>query len=195
MVAVMKSKSTPLDALKRAWRRWTDTVAMFASRHPARLKLSAQEYQKLREELITLCDSLANSTDDRRREAYYRELEGLVRPFLTPRALSQTDYEILLDVLARCQRIERELTNRSWSLRGLARILLPAMLGATAFGLVFVLIEVGNVAEWAPIAWLRGWFVFFRLMVRRRSDLEKVVAAAVLVSLAAIYLARRVTRV
>jgi hypothetical protein len=191
----MSSHPTSLDALKRLWCRWTDLVRLFAQRRPARLKIRPQDYQKLREEVLTLCEALADAADDPQRAAYYRGLADLVRPFLTPAVLARTDGEILFHLWTRCQQIDQELTPRPWRrTRSVAWIALPLVLGAVAFALV---LELGGVAirtDWAPIAWLRLGWALLRLTVHRLSDLQKEMAVGVLVVMAVIVVIRRYSR-
>jgi hypothetical protein len=191
MLALMKQTADPPDALKRAWRRWTEIVTLFALRHPARLTISPHEFREVREELIRLIETLAAAGDDPRREAYYRELDGLVRPFLSPRTLARTDYEVLLDLLARCRKIERELMPGRLRLEGLARTLLPLVLGTLVFGLALAVVTLAGGVESAPIAWLRGVARVTWVTLRRMGDFQKTLIVGVAAILAAMVLVAR----
>jgi hypothetical protein len=170
-------------------------VSLFALRRPARLKLRAREFQELREELLDLCETLANASDDPRRAAYYRGLAGLVRPFLSPSTLAQTDGEILLNLLVQCRRIDGELSERlRWRLVPLARMGLPLALGVAAFGLALILGGVEVPADWAPIAWLRHGRALLRLTVHRLSEFQKLLAVGILGVTAVFYLLQRSSR-
>src|SRR5262249_55744930 len=59
------------------------------------------------------CQALAETADESRRP-FYRDLQELVRPWLTPLVLQLTDRAILADLLDRCQQVGRQLGGGGW---------------------------------------------------------------------------------
>ena len=106
----MKGRTGSLETavLKTRWRRWLKIVELFASERPARRRVDPEAYGMLQKELVTTCRSLAaaaNEVDG----AFYRYLEDLVQPWLSPLVLWRADREILCDLLVRCRQVERAL--------------------------------------------------------------------------------------
>jgi hypothetical protein len=190
-----KAFRSPADALQGTWRRWTAIVALFALHRPGRLKVSPEEFQRLRAELIELCETLAASADDQKREPYYRELEDLVRPFLSPRALSQTDCEILMGLLTRCRRIEQDLgrPRPEWP-----RVLVIVALGAVllACGAATGFLLAGLSWGWlrAPIPWSREIYHWLLWSYHRLGMYQRLLGAALIVVVVSIVMVRRASR-
>src|SRR4051794_38600307 len=69
--------------LRKRWARWAAIVELFARRSRARRHVDPAAYQVLHRELIDACRALAESADEDGR-AYYRGLEWIVAPWLSP---------------------------------------------------------------------------------------------------------------
>ncbi len=93
--------------LQRAWRQWTAVVELFALRR-SRRHVDWQAYHNLHRALIEACRASAAAADEGER-TFYRHLEDLALPWLTPKALAQVDREILFSLLLCCRRAEQEL--------------------------------------------------------------------------------------
>jgi hypothetical protein len=93
--------------LQRAWRQWTAIVELFALRR-SRRHVDWQAYHDLHQALIEACRTRAAAADEAGR-TFYRHLEDLALPWLTPKALAQVDQEILFSLLLCCRRAEQEL--------------------------------------------------------------------------------------
>ena len=96
----------PTDSFSQCWRRWTEIVAMYATRHRACGRLDPQHYQKLHRELRSACLAPTVGEADRR---VHEAIEILTRPWLSLSVLENTDHEILCSVLGRCRQVDREL--------------------------------------------------------------------------------------
>jgi hypothetical protein len=93
--------------LQRAWRQWTGIVELFALRR-SRRHVDWQDYHDLHQELIEACRVRAAEAGEVDR-AFYRHLEDLALPWLTPKTLAQVDRDILFSLLLCCRRAEQEL--------------------------------------------------------------------------------------
>ena len=93
--------------LERLWRHWTAIVELFALRR-SRRHVDWQVYHDLHQGLIEACRQRAAEADGAAR-AFYRHLEDLALPWLTPKTLAQVDQEILFSLLLCCRRAEQEL--------------------------------------------------------------------------------------
>jgi hypothetical protein len=93
--------------LQQAWRSWTGIVELFALRR-SRRHVDWQDYHELHQELIEACRSRAAEAGEVDR-AFFRHLEDLALPWLTPKTLAQVDRDILFSLLLCCRRAEQEL--------------------------------------------------------------------------------------
>ena len=93
--------------LERLWSQWTAIVELFALRRSWR-HVNWQDYHDLHQGLIGACRARAALADGELR-AFYRHLEDLTLPWLTPKTLAQVDQEILFSLLLCCRRAEQEL--------------------------------------------------------------------------------------
>jgi serine/threonine protein kinase len=93
--------------LVKSWRQWTAIVELFALRR-SRRHVDWQAYQNLHQGLIEACRARAAAAGEVE-QAFYRHLEDLALPWLTPKALAQVDREILFSLLLCCRRAEQEL--------------------------------------------------------------------------------------
>jgi hypothetical protein len=96
-----------LERVRRRWGEWTAVVARFAGRGGGR-GLDLPAYQDLYRDLVDRCERLAATADEGRRD-FFRGLAELVRPWVQPHSLARTDPELLIALLARCRRAERDL--------------------------------------------------------------------------------------
>jgi serine/threonine protein kinase len=94
--------------LERLWRQWTAIVELFALRR-SRRHVDWQAYQELHQGLIEAARTRAAEADGALR-AFFRHLEELALPWLTPKTLAQVDREILFSLLLCCRRAEQELS-------------------------------------------------------------------------------------
>jgi hypothetical protein len=94
-------------ALQRAWRDWTGIVELFALRR-SRRHVDWQDYHDLHEDLIEACRVRAAEAHEPDR-SFFRHLEDLALPWLTPKTLAQVDRDILFSLLLCCRRAEQEL--------------------------------------------------------------------------------------
>jgi hypothetical protein len=133
--------------LRRCWQQWVEVVALFAQRRRTRHRLRDGEYQSLHGRLIRVCRSLARAAEGTQR-AYYQKLEALARPWLTTRVMEQTDQKILLNLLARCRQVGRELGG--WDRGVIARrSMLLGLATAAGAGLGLALMNAGGLARLA----------------------------------------------
>jgi hypothetical protein len=93
--------------LEVIWGQWTAIVELFALRR-SRRHVDWQAYHVLHQGLIAACRTRATRAEGGKR-AFYRHLEDLALPWLTPKTLAQVDQEILFSLLLCCRRAEQEL--------------------------------------------------------------------------------------
>ncbi len=180
-----QSRGTGSEALTASWRRWTAIVELFSRRRRARRRVDPRAYRALHQGLLAACRSLADSAGEESR-AYYEGLEGLARPWLSPKILAHADAEILDSLLARCRQVEAELGVRRRSsvvLGGAIKALLPV---SALAGSILLLWATG--VEMAPaLDQARGWSDVIWFTVRRTSDVPKLALVTALVILASVY--------
>jgi serine/threonine protein kinase len=97
--------------LERLWTDWTAIVELFALRR-SRRHVDWQAYHELHSGLIVACRAQAAEAEVAKRP-FYRHLEDLALPWLTPKTLAQVDQEILFSLLLCCRRAEQELDVRT----------------------------------------------------------------------------------
>src|SRR5262249_23213095 len=81
---------------------------LFALRR-SRRHVDWQAYHELHQGLIEACRTRAAAADAALRP-FYRHLEDLALPWLTPKTLAQVDHEVLFTLLLCCRRAEQELS-------------------------------------------------------------------------------------
>jgi hypothetical protein len=119
-----------LFALRRRWEQWAGIVRLVALGRRGSGGIDPRQYERLHGELLAACRRLREAAEGPQQGRYQR-LEVLVHPWLTPRTLETADQQILLDLLARCEQLTRELGGRRRSrLKGLLLLLLVALAGA-----------------------------------------------------------------
>jgi hypothetical protein len=170
----------------RHWRRWTAVIERQARRR-GRRRLSPAEYHALYRELLAACRALA-STGDADWQTYARRLEAVVRPWLAARVLERADPDILLDLLARCRRIDRDLNGRDW--RSVARAWVwPAVAGLAGAALI-ALVTCAMSGMLQPLSdWLHHEWRAVRVAVQESTDVQRLLAVGVVVALIGAYLA------
>jgi hypothetical protein len=153
--------SPDLAALRRHWRHWTALVALHARRRRGARVVGPQHYQTLHQQLLAACAAASEAAPQNER-ALYQRLEDLARPWLSARALEQTDREILLDLLARCRQADEELRPRS-PLPGLRWL----VAGVALLGTTTAVIRLGPSVEWSGLPgrdWVLGHLHAIALM-------------------------------
>jgi hypothetical protein len=177
---------TELATLRQHWRKWTAIVERFARRCRERHWLHAEEYQRLYKELIGSCRSLAGTADEAQ-EAFYQRLESLAQPWLTCQVLEKADREILLDLLERCQQIQKELSGRmgvSLPWRWKTPVFALAAAGAVLFLLIWTADWVWfPLLGWLKEAWQEKWNA-----IAKWSAAQQLIVAGFTVSLIAMCL-------
>jgi hypothetical protein len=96
--------------LEQLWHRWVAIVELFALRRSHR-HVDWQEYHDLHQRLLEACRTRALREEGPKRH-FYRHLEDLALPWLTPKTLAQVDQEILFSLLLCCRRADQELGSR-----------------------------------------------------------------------------------
>jgi serine/threonine protein kinase len=97
--------------LLKSWRRWTVTVASFALNRRSRRCTDQRAFTTLRNQLLATLRARAAEVHGPERD-FYLSLEELISPWVSLRSLAREDPEILRDLLARCQHVERILECR-----------------------------------------------------------------------------------
>ena len=178
-----------LDTLKIHWRRWVDIVELFARRRPRRGRVDPREYAVLHRKLTQECRTLAESASEAD-GVFYRNLEEMVQPWLTMSVLGRADREILVDLLARCRQVDRQLGVRSW-LRSV-RHRAPRALGLSSFAVAAILFiaTIGG-GGLSVLGQLRGWSDDLWFAVKRSSDVERLFFVGLVLIIVSIFTVSR----
>jgi serine/threonine protein kinase len=123
-------------SLLKSWRRWTATVACFARGRLSRRSMDLQAFTTLRNELRATLRARAAEVDGPERD-FYLSIEALISPWVSLRSLAREDREILRDLLARCQEVERILGHRSWGVAAGGWLAAVSVVLAVALALLF----------------------------------------------------------
>lgn len=189
----MRNRDGPpeIGALKIDCCQWVCIVELFAHRRPGRRQVDPREYAVLHKALIQKCRMLAESGNEVD-IAFYRSIEDLVQPWLTPSVLARADQEILRDLLARCRQVEHRLGVRSWlrSVRHWApRVLVLSLVIAVGI----LMIRTGG--SWHLVLdWLRGWSDDIWFAVKRSSDVERLSFVGIVLIIVSIFTVSRTAR-
>jgi hypothetical protein len=162
--------------VRRCWERWARLVELFALRRPERRRVKGKDYALVHRELLAACRQARTGAEPELQE-FYNRLEVLAEPWLTTRTLDQADAEILLDLLARCRAVERQLgSRRRWAAHHrLNPTLLFVFLGCFLLAIVLATHSMMQPALlWADDLLDRTLF-----FIRRASDLQKLFVVAV----------------
>ncbi len=187
-----RSRGTGSEALRASWRRWTAIVELFARRRLARRQVDPRAYRRLHQELLAVCRSLADSAGEES-QAYYRGLEDVARPWLSPRVLALADPQILDSLLARCRQVEAELGVRRRSSGFLVGAIKALLLASALAGAISLPWAMG--VDMAPaLDQARGWSDVLWFTVKRANDMQKLALATALIILASVYGVSRTAR-
>jgi hypothetical protein len=184
--------SIGLAVLGRPWRRWTAVVEGYARRRGWSV-VGPAAYDALYHDLIASCRAVADSDDAATRE-YGRRLEALVRPWLSTSVLERSDREILVDLSARCRRIDRELNGRRWGDLVPARAR-PALAGLAGAALI-ALVACAVYGMYQPInGWLDGRWRAVRVAYLEATTIQCIAVAGAIMIPLMLFLAYRVRKV
>ncbi len=168
------------------WRRWTQIVRWFALHDKRRYNILPEEYHALQGELLDYAHHHSASADSAGFELL-RAVEEMVAPWVNTEALARAQYEILLQLLRRCEEVQRLLegrkakrSNRHWAIIafGAAGILL---------GIALVL---GGQDVWPAAADVARWPRWFMLSVRDWSAERKLLLVGAVISVLLIVMLR-----
>jgi len=188
----IKHDETELFVLRRGWRRWVAIIELFARRRRARHRVDLQGYGALHKELITACRSLAASAEGTARD-FYQGLEDLARPWRTPRVLAKADREILVDLLTRCRRAERELGGRAW-VAAARRWSMPVLASSATVAAVVLLTWTAGRC-WSPVLdRVQSWSDLVWYSVKHSSEIERLFIISLIVAGASAYVVSRAAR-
>jgi hypothetical protein len=148
--------------LRRRLGSWREVVERSARGH----RSDPRTYAALHGEILQRCKALAAESGEEQKRLY-EGVEDLVRPWLTLAALTQTKQDILLEVLQRCRRSERDLGGAPWL--ELSRPWLRPALATLAGGTVLAVLAWLTVRWWLP---LRSTFKGARFQIN--SALERM---------------------
>jgi hypothetical protein len=179
-------------ALKTRWCRWVDIVELFARRRVGLRRVDPQEYVLLHKELTQACRMLAQSANEVE-GAFYRYLEDLVQPWLTPSVLARADREILIDLLVRCRQAERQLGVRSW-LRSVPAWAPRALVVSLLVAIGILLIGTGDGGWLSGLGRLRGWSDDLWFALRHSSDVERLCFIGTVLIIVSIFTVSRTAR-
>jgi hypothetical protein len=179
-------------ALRTCWRRWVSVVELFARRRPARRRVDPKTYGILHKELIQKCRSLAASADEVE-SVFYRYLEDLAQPWLTPAILARADREILTDLLVRCRQAENQLGGRTWA-QSVLRVVIPLLLVSFFVFVGLVGLGIADQAGFPILNWLRSWSDDVWFAVKRSSDVERLSVAGFVLIVISIFAVMRTAR-
>jgi serine/threonine protein kinase len=99
----------PIDpSFPEKFRQWTAVVEITLRRRGALRQINREAFGALQRHLVRACQVHASAADHGR-SAFFHRLEELLKPWLTPEALAQTDLEIHAQLFREFQQAEREL--------------------------------------------------------------------------------------
>jgi serine/threonine-protein kinase len=95
-------------ALREKLREWTALVEYILCRRGAFRRVKREAFAALQQQLVGACQAQASAAVGDRR-AFFLRLEELLKPWLSPEALTQTDLEVRSQILDMFHQAEREL--------------------------------------------------------------------------------------
>jgi serine/threonine protein kinase len=98
----------PDDTFRMKFRQWMAMVELTLTRRGSSHGISREAFRALQRELVAACQAQQRGAPDQR-SAFFQRLEGLLKPWVSPRALAETDPEIHGQVASLFKQAEREL--------------------------------------------------------------------------------------
>ena len=190
----MRRRDEPpeIAAFRARWRRWVDIVDRFARRRPNCSGKDMGDYHVLYKSLIQGCRDLAEAGDEGD-ATFYRRLEDMVSPWLTPGVLARSDREILQDLVIRCREAGRRLGIRSWDL--VVPAWMPRVVVVSVVGVAVLLTLVVVSGGWLQALYrARGWTDDIWFAMRRTSEVERLGLVTVILVIVSIYGVSRTAR-
>lgn len=184
-----QAESAELAGLRRRWRQWSAIVRLFAQHRTGRDRVKESEYRALHDALLESCRVQATRGDETRR-SFFRQMEDMAKPWLTAHSLARADRAILLDLLARCQKVERALGGARWWLRRTTRVLVLLLVVALAGGLLLASWSASQ-AGLPGLERARGPLHQVWLAVKQSSFNQRLLVAGTVVTLFAGYMVWR----
>jgi hypothetical protein len=179
-------------ALVASWRRWVAIVELFALRRPARRRVDRHEYRVLHKDLLDRCRLLAESANEVE-ASFYRYLECLAQPWLSPAVFVRADHEILLDLLVRCRDADLQLGGRSW-VRSIAGWVIPTFVACALSAVIMVVLGALDSAGFAVLDRLRGWSDDLWFAVRRSTELQRLTFVGAVLLIVSVIVVTRTAR-
>jgi serine/threonine-protein kinase len=96
------------ETFRDKFRQWTAIVTITLNRRGALRRINRQAFAALQRDLVAACHAQASVARDRRSD-FFRDLEDLLKPWLSPDALAHTDLEIHCQLARWFRQAEREL--------------------------------------------------------------------------------------
>lgn len=183
-----RNEATERAELCRRLRCWREMVE--ASTRG--LRGDPRTYQALYGELLQRCRLLAGATEGDQK-VVYENLETLIQPWMNAEALAQASRDIIVEVLWRCGKIERDLGMRSWTgaRRRWVRPILLGLASMTALGaLVWTIVRL-----WSPgMNTAKAWRFEISMALNRLEATERGILAGAIAVVAAMFLLSRTAK-
>jgi serine/threonine-protein kinase len=147
--AEQPSQPPSLAELARHWHAWIDVLIACFESHGRYPRLSPHDYESLHTALLGQCQVLAASRERELRDKI-KQVDALVRPWLSLGTLTQADPLVLGSLLRQCRQLEHALNlpraKRPWgpTVAALAVAVLIAVVG------VFLVKTAPPLSQWAP---------------------------------------------
>ena len=178
-----RDQSPDVAALRSQWRQWVGIVELITKSRSSDRRVDARQYALLHKELIEKCRSLTGSTNEE--EAFYRYLEDLAQPWLTPSVLARADHEILLHLLDRCRQAERHLGGRTWASMVKTWALPAGLAGLIVLCLIFVSFTIPHIG-WPAVQRLRDFSDDLLIAIKRSTEVERLTFVGVVLMMVSI---------